>query len=83
MLTYDPEMRVSAEQALQHPYFRRVPTAARYEYLTAILFVANHLCQSILIYSGHSLRLQRVKSGYHIFSPRSSVEPCFQEKKEI
>ena len=22
MLTYDPEMRISAEEALQHPYFR-------------------------------------------------------------
>lgn len=50
MLTYDPEKRISAEDALQHPYFTRVlSTPSALHPLTHI--EANHLYPNTLTFS--------------------------------
>lgn len=58
-LTYDPGRRITAEEALQHPYFRWVETKYFVSILTTISYhsEASLRCQSILISSRRFLLL--------------------------
>lgn len=43
MLDYDPEKRITLEEALAHPYFARLPAHQRYDKLTVGLSITDIL----------------------------------------
>lgn len=75
LLAYDPESRVSAEEAMKHPYFRYVGcfTGIAPEMPTLDILV-NHLCQSIPTCLDPSrLQLQEKSALYIIFDNASTA----------
>lgn len=55
LLTYDPEQRISAEEALKHPYFRSVTTGYLSGVPSLMCGIVNRLTQSTPICSARSL----------------------------
>ncbi len=62
MLTYDPDKRISAAEALQHPYFKLVNLAPFRSIIVKEFHQESRQCRNILIYSVHSRPSQREKS---------------------
>lgn len=54
LLTYDPARRITAEEALQHPYFRLVIGICSFPWILIMHSKANRHCLNIQIYLGLS-----------------------------
>lgn len=81
MLTYDPEMRISAEEALQHPYFRFVLYSFDGEdrlRCTDNTMLASRHCQSIptCLDPSHLLLPARSTSFVHFASDIANILYC-------
>ena len=73
LLTYDPEKRISAVEALNHPYFRQVQSKEKIDGALTCAFTAKHRLQSIQISSRLSPPLLRERSKFSLlFGPLSS-----------
>ena len=82
LLTYDPERRISAEEALEHPYFSLVSILLSPSFSNWIWTIANRHYPNIRIFLVHSHLPQPEKSALDFvgfFNPRWL---CFDRRRK-
>ena len=68
LLTYDPERRISAEEALEHAYFSLVPISYLSPLCCSIWIIVNRHYPNIRIFLVHFHPLQPGKSTFNLVS---------------